>query len=90
MEPFEQYKFMPPMVTEMLKIGMETDIKTMMGKITEYISDDIEITMARIMATVPQVSLGIAGVVLIAFMIIVLKPIMEVYMGNFLFDAYGM
>lgn len=88
-EPFEHYKFMPSMVTEMLKIGMETDIKTMMGKITEYISDDIEITMARIMATIPQVSLGIAGVVLIAFMIIVLKPIMEVYMGNFLFDAYG-
>lgn len=89
-EPFESYSFMPSMVTEMLKIGMETDIKMMMGKITEYISEDINITMARIMAVIPQVSMGIAGVVLIAFMIIVLKPIMEVYMGNFLFDAYGL
>ncbi len=89
-EPFEAYKFMPTMILEMLKIGMETDIKMMMGKITEYISDDIEITMDRIMAVIPQVSMAIAGVVLVVFMIVVLKPIMEVYMGNFLFDAYGM
>ena len=89
-EPFEAYKFMPTMIIEMLKIGMETDIKMMMGKITEYIADDIEITMSRIMAVIPQVSMAIAGVVLVAFMIVVLKPIMEVYMGNFLFDAYGM
>lgn len=89
-EPFEQYDFMPTMVTEMLKIGMETDIKTMMSKITEYISDDIEITIQKIMSTIPQVSMGIAGVVIIAFVWIILKPIMEVYMGNFLFDAYGM
>ncbi|MBQ9314756.1 MAG: type II secretion system F family protein [Clostridia bacterium] len=88
-EPFEQYEFMPSMTIEMLKIGMETDIKSMMYKITDYISQDIEITMARIMATIPQVSMAIAGVFIIAFMIIVLKPIMEVYMGNFLFDAYG-
>ena len=88
-EPFEQYEFMPNMTVEMLKIGMETDIKQMMGKITEYISEDIEVTMGRIVAVIPQVSMGIAGVFLIAFVIIILKPIMEVYMGNFLFDAYG-
>ena len=89
-EPFESYTFMPTMVTEMLKIGMETDIKMMMGKITEYISDDIDITMGKIMSVIPQVSMAIAGVVLIAFMIVILKPIMDVYMGNFLFDAYGL
>lgn len=88
-EPFEQYEFVPNMTTEMLKIGMETDIKSMMGKITDYISEDIDITMGRIMATIPQVSMAIAGIFIIAFVIIILKPIMEVYMGNFLFDAYG-
>ena len=89
-EPFEQYDFMPNMITEMLKIGMETDIKTMMGKIVDYIEEDIDITIARIMAVIPQVSMAIAGVFLIGFVIIILKPIMEVYMGNFLFDAYGL
>lgn len=89
-EPFENCTFMPSMVIEMLKIGMETDIKNMMSKITDYVSDDIEITMARITAAVPQVAMGISGVVLVFFMIVILKPIMEVYMGNFLFDAYGM
>lgn len=89
-EPFENCTFMPSMVIEMLKIGMETDIKNMMSKITDYVSDDIEITMGRITAAVPQVAMAIAGVVLVFFMIVILKPIMEVYMGNFLFDAYGM
>lgn len=89
-EPFENCTFMPSMVIEMLKIGMETDIKNMMSKITDYVSDDIEITMARITAAVPQVAMAISGVVLVFFMIVILKPIMEVYMGNFLFDAYGM
>lgn len=89
-EPFENCTFMPSMVIEMLKIGMETDIKNMMSKITDYVSDDIEITMGRITAAVPQVAMGISGVVLVFFMIVILKPIMEVYMGNFLFDAYGM
>lgn len=89
-EPFESYSFMPTMVIEMLKIGMETDIKEMMSKITDYISDDIDITMQKILATIPQIAMAIAGVVIIAFVIIVLKPIMEVYMGDFIFDAYGM
>ncbi len=89
-EPFENCTFMPSMVIEMLKIGMETDIKNMMSKITDYVSDDIEITMGRITAAVPQVAMAISGVVLVFFMIVILKPIMEVYMGNFLFDAYGM
>lgn len=86
--PFEECDFMPSMVIEMLKIGMETDIKTMMSKVTEYISSDIEITMARLTAAVPQVALGISGVVLIFFMLVVLRPIMEVYMGGFIADAY--
>lgn len=89
-EPFEVYSFMPSMVIEMLRIGMETDIKMMMAKITEYISSDIDITIEKIMATIPQVAMAISGVVLCVFMIVVMKPIMEVYMGNFLFDAYGM
>ena len=45
--------------------------------------------MQRIMTVIPQVSMGIAGVFLIAFVLIVLRPIMEVYMGSFLLDAYG-
>lgn len=87
-EPFERLSNMPNMVLEMLRIGMETDINEMIDKIVEYIQDDIDITIDKIVKVLPNVSTAIFGVVLIAFVIIILKPIMEVYMGSFLFDAY--
>ena len=49
---------------------------------------DIDNTMERIMKTLPQVMYGIVGVVLIFFVIVVVVPMVQVYMGNFLFDAY--
>lgn len=87
-EPFERLSNMPSMVLEMLRIGMETDIVEMVDKIVEYISDDITITIEKVVKILPQISTLIMGVVLIVFVVIVLTPIMQVYMGSFLFDAY--
>ena len=78
------------MIKEMLRIGMETDMQEMIDNILRFINEDIEITIRRITATLPQVSMAIMGVVIIGFVIIILKPIMEVYMGSFLFEANGM
>ena len=89
-EPFETLPNMPPMALEMLKIGMETDINDMVIKIVEFLNDDINITMGKIVKVLPEVSMAIMGIVMIFFIIIVLKPIMELYTGSFLFDAYGM
>jgi type II secretory pathway component PulF len=88
-EPFEQYEFMPRMTTEMLKIGMETDMPTMIENILSFLDDDIRITIERITKTLPNVSMAFMGFILIGFVIIILKPIMEVYMGSFLFEANG-
>lgn len=87
-EPFERLPNMPPMALEMLRIGMETDISDMIDKIVEYMDDEINITIDRTIKVLPQISTAIMGIFMIAFVIIVLKPIMEVYMGSFLFDAY--
>lgn len=87
-EPFEALSNMPSMVLEMLRIGMETDIVEMIDKIVEYIQDDINITIERTVKVLPEVSTAIMGIVMIAFVVIVLTPIMQVYMGSFLFDAY--
>ena len=89
-EPFERLPNMPPMVLEMLRIGMETDIVEMVDKIVEFIQDDINITIERVMKVLPEVSMLIMGIVMIAFVILVLTPIMEVYMGSFIFEANGM
>ena len=86
--PFERSGLASSMITEMLKIGMQTDLTEMMEKLVEYMQIDINITLEKIMKTLPQVMYAIVGVVLIFFVIVVVVPMIEVYMGNFLFDAY--
>lgn len=87
-EPFENSGLAKPMITEMLKIGMQTDLTEMMEKLVEYMEIDIDNIMTKIMKALPQVVYAIVGVVLIFFVLVVLVPCVQVYMGNFLFSAY--
>ena len=87
-EPFEKSGLASPMITEMLKIGMQTDLTEMMEKLVEYMEIDINNTLEKIMKTLPQVMYAVVGSVLIFFVIVVVVPMVQVYMGNFLFDAY--
>ena len=88
-EPIEKSGLASPMIVEMLKIGMQTDLTEMMEKLVEYMEIDINQIMDRIMAVLPEVVYAIVGVVLIFFVVVVLVPCIQVYMGNFLFSAYG-
>ena len=88
-EPFEKSGLASPMITEMLKIGMQTDLTEMMEKLVEYMQIDIDNIMQKIMKVLPEVVYAIVGVVLIFFVLVVLVPCIQVYMGNFLFSAYG-
>ena len=87
--PFEKSGLPSSMITEMLKIGMQTDLSEMMEKLLEYMDIDINNTMDKIMAVLPQIVYSIVGVVLIFFVVVVLVPCIQVYMGNWLFSAYG-
>ena len=88
-EPFEKSGLASPMITEMLKIGMQTDLTEMMEKLVEYMEIDIDNIMQKVMKALPQVVYAIVGIVLIFFVLVVLVPCIQVYMGNFLFSAYG-
>ena len=88
-EPFEKSGLAKPMITEMLKIGMQTNLPEMMEKLVEYMQIDIDNIMNKIMKALPQIVYAIVGVVLIFFVLVVLVPCVQVYMGNFLFSAYG-
>lgn len=88
-EPFEKSGLSSSMTTEMLKIGMQTDLTEMMEKLVEYMDIDIDNIMNKIMKALPQVVYAIVGAVLIFFVLVVLVPCIQVYMGNFLFSAYG-
>ena len=87
-DPFEKSGLASSMITEMLKIGMQTDLPEMMDKLVEYMEIDINNTIEKITMILPQVMYSIVGVVLIFFVVIVLVPMIQIYFGNFLFDMY--
>lgn len=88
-EPFEKSGLAKPMITEMLKIGMQTDLPEMMEKLVEYMEIDIDNIMQKIIKVLPEVVYLIVGIVLIFFVLVVLAPCIEVYMGGWLFSAAG-
>lgn len=88
-EPFEKTGLSSPMITEMLKIGMQTDLPAMMEKLVEYMDMDIDQIIDRIVKILPQILYSIIGVVIILITIVVLVPCIQVYMGNFLLSAAG-
>ena len=87
-EPFEQSGLSSPMVTEMLKIGMQTDLAEMMEKLLDYMDVEIENIIERVMKVLPQIVYAVVGVLLVFVTIVVLVPLVNVYMGTWLFSAY--
>ena len=88
-EPFEKSGLASTMITEMLKVGMQTDLSEMMEKLLEYMDIDIKNIMDNIMAILPQVVYSIVGILLIFVVVVVLVPCIKVYMGTFMFSAAG-
>ena len=88
-EPFEKSGFGSKMEIEMLKIGMQTDLSEMMDKLLLYMETDIDNIIEKIMKALPEIVYIFVGIVLIFFVLVVLVPLIQVYMGTFLFSAYG-
>ncbi len=87
-EPFEKSGLSSPMITEMLRIGMQTDLAEMMEKLLEYMEIDIDNIMTKIMKVLPQIVYVIVGILLIFVTVVVLVPMIQIYMGTWLFSAY--
>ena len=87
--PFEESGLASHMITEMLKIGMQTNLTEMMDKLVEYMKYDVENNIQRIIKVLPQILYVIVGIMLIFITIVVLVPCIQVYMGTFLFSAAG-
>lgn len=83
-QPFEESKMFKPMVTEMISIGMKTDLSTMMEKVNEYIKMEIDESLDRFVKWLPDITYLFVGVALIAFVIVVMIPLTQVYMGSFI------
>lgn len=88
-EPFEQSGLSTPMITEMLKIGMQTDLTEMMEKLNDYMQIDIDNIIQKIVKVLPQIVAIFVGLVLIFVVLVVLVPLIQVYMGGWMLDSYN-
>ena len=86
-EPFENSSLTSPMQTEMLKIGMQTDLTEMMRKLVEYMEIDINNLMQRIMSVLPQIVYSIVGIFLIFLVLVIIVPCIQLYMGTWVFES---
>lgn len=86
-EPFEKSGLCSSMQTEMLKIGMQTDLPEMMEKLVEYMEIEINNQLQRVMKVLPQIVYSIVGIFLIFLVVVVIVPCIQLYMGDWIFDA---
>lgn len=82
--PFEDKKIFKPMVSQMVEIGMQTELATMMEKVNEYIQMEVDESLERFRKILPEVTYSFVGIALILFTIVVLVPLVIVYMGGFI------
>lgn len=87
-DPFEESGLSNPMTIEMLKIGMQTDLQEMLEKLLDYMEFDINNIIQKIIKILPQIIYIIVGALLIFVTVVVLVPLIQVYMGSWLFSAY--
>lgn len=77
------------MTTEMIKVGMETNLSAMMKKLLNLMELDINDQLEKLMKVLPELTYLVVGSVLIFFVLVVLVPVMQVYMGTFAFSAFN-
>ncbi len=82
--PFEQRHVFKPMVSEMISIGMKTNLAEMMEKVNQYLIMEIEESIERFVKWLPDITYLFVGIALIGFMIVVMIPLIQVYMGSFI------
>ncbi len=87
-EPFETSGLSTPMITEMLKIGMQTDLTEMMEKLNDYMQIDIDNIIQKVVKVLPQIVAIFVGAVLIFVVVVVLVPLIQVYMGGWMLEEY--
>ena len=82
--PFEEAHIFKPMVSEMISIGMKTNLAEMMDKVNQYIIMEIDESIEKFVKWLPDISYLFVGIALIGFMIVVMIPLVQVYMGSFI------
>lgn len=83
--PFEKDKILNPIMLEILKKSERSDVEETLEKVIEYVDVEIEKETKRVMKLLPKISYTVIGILLVLFLVIILIPCLQVYLGGFLF-----
>lgn len=83
-KPFEEKGLFNKMMTQMIDVGMKSDLTEMMDKVNEYINIEIDESLKRFAKALPEVTYLFVGIALVLFTIVVLVPLINMYMGGFI------
>lgn len=84
--PLEETGIFPKMTTEMLNIGMQTDITEIIEKVNEYTDIEVQESIQKLIKSLPEITYLAVGIILIIFTLTIMVPLVDVYMGNFLYN----
>lgn len=84
-ESFENENVLNPIVLELLKKGTKAKNIHILEIALQYIDKEIEKEMSRTLRILPEISYIFVGIALLAFIITILIPCIQIYLGGFLF-----
>lgn len=83
--PFENDNILNPIILEILKKSERSKTQETLVKIIEYIDVEIEKETKKVMKLLPRIAYFIICMLLLLFLVIILIPCLQVYLGGFLF-----
>lgn len=84
-ESFENEKMLNPIILELLKKGSKSKSVQVTDVAIEYIDKEIGKEIERVLKILPEISYAVVGIALLIFIITILIPCMQIYLGGFLF-----
>ena len=84
-ESFENENVLNPIVLELLKKGTKAKNIHILEIALQYIDKEIEKEMNRTLRILPEISYIFVGIALLTFIITILIPCIQIYLGGFLF-----
>lgn len=87
LDPFKADEAFSNMVVGMIEIGMKTDLVEMMDKVEDYIQQEIDETIEKTVKALPEITYVFIGILLVFFVLTIMVPLIDVYMGGFLFET---
>lgn len=84
-DSFDNEKMLNPIILELLKKGSKARSIHTLEIAIEYIDKEIEKEMNRTLKILPEISYVLVGIALLVFIVTILVPCMQIYLGDLLF-----